>query len=62
MRRVLTLVVIFIISFFTAGILAPPDATSCFLFTGVFFIWGATSYLIGIREGKKLSHLADNKT
>ena len=62
MRRAFTLLAIFILSDAAAVILAPPDAATCYIFAGVFTLWGISSYLVGIREGKKLSHLADNKT
>ncbi|MFZ1934441.1 MAG: hypothetical protein WCB27_23590 [Thermoguttaceae bacterium] len=61
MRRAVSLLVIFVVSYGVALIVTPPDPITFHLTAGLFCAFGVLGYVLGHREARHSSHpLEDN--
>ena len=56
MRRVLTIVGIFLVAEVVGAVVTPPDPFSYYIATGLLTLWGVSCYVIGLREGRAALH------
>jgi hypothetical protein len=52
MRRTITVIAMFIVSYVLAAIITPPDPYWMYLTSGVIFLVAIVCYVLGLREGR----------
>ncbi len=59
MRRSVSLVLIFVLSYGVALLVTPPDAFTFHLTAASFCVFGVLGYVLGLWEARLRSHVAD---
>ncbi len=61
MRRTITLLAIFAVSYVAAGIITPPDPYYFYSTAGMIASFGCVCYMLGLREARSKLYIIENK-